>query len=96
MMSNQARLVYMANQIATNLRTLGSEKAALAVADHIARFWDPRMRSQILEIQAQHSMELDPVADAAITILRDKGAPPPQTRATKFNHVDEVGRSDAG
>lgn len=42
------RLRYMADQIARNFAVMGEEEAAVATADHIAKFWDPRMRSQLL------------------------------------------------
>lgn len=95
MMSTDERLVYMANQIARNLATLGAD-AAVAVADHIARFWDPRMRAQILAMHRLGVATLDPVAEAAIRTLRDHGAPPHQNGATEFNSVDGLGHSDAG
>ena len=41
------KLVYMANQIATAFRTQPEAAAVEATRDHIARFWDPRMRSMI-------------------------------------------------
>ena len=47
MMSNLERLVYMANQIARNFEAIGHDAAAKATADHVASFWDPRMKSQI-------------------------------------------------
>ena len=96
MMTNEARLIYMANQIARNLEGTGHDDAAKAVADHIASFWDPRMRAQIFAVHDGENAELSPVADAAITLLRQWGAPPPQTRATQFNGIDGAGRSDAG
>ena len=96
MMTNEARLVYMANQIARNLEGTGHDDAARAVADHIASFWDPRMRAQIFALQASGNAGLNRVADAAITLLRERGAPPPQSRATRFNSVDGAGGSDAG
>ena len=41
------RLVYMANQIANAFRTQPEVAAVAATADHIAKFWDPRMRTMI-------------------------------------------------
>ncbi len=46
MMGTEERLVYMANQIARNFAA--GDDAIAATADHIARFWDPRMRGRIL------------------------------------------------
>lgn len=96
MMSNQDRLVYMANQIARNFMTMGEEKAAQAVADHIAKFWEPRMRAQIFALHEKGEATFAPVVARAITLLRAAGSPLPQTRGAKFSSVNEVGRSEAG
>src|SRR6266704_3608311 len=48
MMGTEERLVYMANQIARNFAAMGDDAATAATADHIARFWEPRMRARIL------------------------------------------------
>ena len=38
------RLIHMANQIGSFFRSQGPGKAVLGIADHIQKFWDPRMR----------------------------------------------------
>jgi NADH-dependant formate dehydrogenase delta subunit FdsD len=43
--------------------------AAAEVASHIRRFWDPRMRSQIIEIWRAGGGGLSPVAKAAVGVL---------------------------
>jgi formate dehydrogenase subunit delta len=96
MMSNLERLVYMANQIARNFEALGHEAAFKATADHIASFWDPRMKAQIFAYLADGGSGLSPTGRAAIELLRDKGDPASQTRATEFNAVGESGHADAG
>lgn len=83
----------MACDIAKNFDAMGHGDAVLATADHIKMFWDPRMREMIFA--DDHSM-LIPTAREAIEHLQSGGAPASQTRATKFNRVDEGGRSDAG
>lgn len=88
MMSPVERLAYMANQIARNFAAQGPDVAALAVADHIAAFWDPRMKAQIF---AMEDAGLEPIAAHAVALLRDRGAPPPQSAATQ-----KAGGSDAG
>ena len=93
MMSPAERLVYMANQIARNFAAQGADVAALAVADHIAAFWDPRMKAQIF---AMDGAGLEPIAGHAVKLLRDRGAPPPQTPATQFGSPHVAGGSDAG
>ena len=42
------RLRYKADQIARNFAALGEEEAIAATADHLANFWDARMKAQIL------------------------------------------------
>lgn len=74
MMSNQDRLIYMANQIARNFMTMGEEKAAQAVADHIAKFWEPRMRAQIFALHEKGVASFVPAAARAITLLRAAGS----------------------
>lgn len=92
MSDTHARLIYMANQIARNFCALDHDDAAAATADHIAHFWDPRMKMAIAGDEA----DLTPIAARAFAILREQGQPPSQTRATRFNAVDSRGRSDAG
>ena len=96
MMSNLERLVYMANQIARNFEALGHGTAAKATADHIASFWDPRMKAQIFACRTDGGSGLSPVADEAIKLLQEQGAPLSQTPATMFNAVGESGHADAG
>jgi formate dehydrogenase subunit delta len=96
MMSNLERLVYMANQIARNFEAIGHDAAAKATADHIASFWDPRMKSQIFALIDTGEADLSLAAREALLSLRRDGAPAPQTRATEFNAANEAGHADAG
>ena len=83
----------MADQIALNFGAMGHDKAALATADHIYQFWDPRMKAAIF---ADDRALLSPIAAAAIDHLATGAHPPSQTRATEFNTAHEIGHSDAG
>ena len=83
----------MANDIARNLASMGQDGAVLATADHIDKFWDPRMRELIFADDHSH---LSPVAREAIEHLQAGGQPGSQTRATEFNTGNEIGHSDAG
>jgi formate dehydrogenase subunit delta len=96
MMSNLERLVYMANQIARNLRAQAPDNAVAATADHIAKFWDPRMRQQIRAHLAAGGEGLDEIARDAAGQLIESGVPPSQTPATEFNTGNLVGHSDGG
>ena len=42
------RLIYMANQIGTFFNSQGQAKAVPGIAEHIHKFWDPRMRKALL------------------------------------------------
>ncbi len=42
------RLTYMANQIARAFEPLGGEAAIASTAEHITKFWDPRMKAAML------------------------------------------------
>ncbi len=69
------RLVYMANQIATFFAGDAKDAAVAATADHLRKFWDPRMRKQILEHLSQHHGEgLSPVALAAVRSMAAQAA----------------------
>ena len=93
-MSNTlATLRRMANDIARNLEAMGPDKAVLATADHIDKFWDPRMKKAIF---ADGGTDLSPIAKGAIEHLAGGAHPESQTRATQFNTAHEVGHSDAG
>jgi formate dehydrogenase subunit delta len=61
--------IRMINSIAAHFGYLRTEQAA-AVADHIRRFWDPRMKQRLLLLAASDTRDLDPVAVAAAALLR--------------------------
>ena len=42
------RLAYMANQIGRFFAHQKEEQAVAAINDHLRKFWDPRMRKQIM------------------------------------------------
>jgi len=66
------RLVYMANQIGTFFRSQGADGMVAATADHIRKFWDPRMRREIVAWLNAGGAGLDPeVADAVRLIARE-------------------------
>ena len=93
-MSNTlATLNRMANDIARNLAAMGQDQAVLATADHIDKFWDPRMKRAIF---ADDGTDLSPIAREAIEHLAGGAHPDSQTRATEFNTAHEIGHSDAG
>jgi formate dehydrogenase subunit delta len=68
------RLVAMANQIGD---FFGAEpdkrEAAAAAASHLRRFWEPRMRKQIIEHYRARGEGLNDVARAAVGLLAEQG-----------------------
>ncbi|MDX3078163.1 formate dehydrogenase subunit delta [Streptomyces sp. NPDC088354] len=60
----------MANDIAANLVHLPGAQAAEAVAGHIGRFWDPRMRARLFRCVDTGAEGLDPLVVAAVRLLR--------------------------
>lgn len=45
MSATGSAVVRMANQIALNFAALGDERAVAATAEHIGKYWDPRMKA---------------------------------------------------
>jgi formate dehydrogenase subunit delta len=66
------KLVYMANQIGGFFATQGPKEAVAGTADHIKKFWDPRMRAAILQHLQAGGEGLDPVARAAVESLQSE------------------------
>ena len=65
------KLVRMANQIAGFFSHEGPERGAASVADHLQKFWDPRMRAEIAASSASGS---SPVALEAVRQIAGPGA----------------------
>jgi formate dehydrogenase subunit delta len=63
------RLVHMANQIADFFGSYPHEQAVAGVADHLHKFWDPRMRKQIIEYVGTDGAGLRDIALDAIKQL---------------------------
>ncbi|AKS31783.1 formate dehydrogenase subunit delta [Mycolicibacterium goodii] len=65
--ANEIKLI---NQIAAHFGYLPDDKAAAAVADHVRRFWEPRMQRRLFDLIYADASELTPVAMAAASRLR--------------------------
>lgn len=66
------KLVRMANQIAQFFATQKTAHAAADVADHLRKFWEPRMREQICGYLADGGEGLAPVAREAVELLANE------------------------
>ena len=70
-------LVTMANDISAFFDSeLGARDAPQGIATHISRYWDPRMRIQIIQHVARGGDGLSPSALAAVKTLPE---PPART-----------------
>jgi formate dehydrogenase subunit delta len=65
------RLIYMANQIGKFFQSQGEGKAVPGIAEHIRKFWDPRMRSAISAHLDAGGAGLDPAVRDAIATLKN-------------------------
>ena len=68
--NNNDRLVYMANQIGKFFESQGHDKAVPGVAEHIRKFWDPRMRKSIFAHLDAGGAGLAPSVLEALTTLK--------------------------
>ena len=76
--SSSETLVRMANQIADFFKVQSETEAVAGTADHIRRFWDPRMRSQ-MALHLDHGGDgLNPIALKAVQIVCKPAAAAPQ------------------
>jgi formate dehydrogenase subunit delta len=67
--AQQTKLASMARGIADFFRAYPPEQAALSVADHINRFWTPRMREELKDLPAA---ALDPLVVRALPAVRSR------------------------
>jgi formate dehydrogenase subunit delta len=66
------KLVMMANQIGKFFASQGEGAAVPGIAEHIRKFWEPRMRSAISAHLDAGGAGLDPAVKQALESLRRK------------------------
>ncbi|WHO73895.1 formate dehydrogenase subunit delta [Rhizobium sp. BT03] len=76
----KTKLVYMANQIATFFKSQPASEAVEGVANHINKFWEPRMRRQLFEILEKEENGLDALVLQAAPMIRKPEAEAQQIR----------------
>jgi len=69
MSHNEPAEIRLINDIAVHFGYLPTDQATAAVADHVKRFWDPRMKSRLIDLVAAETEHLYPVAVAAAALL---------------------------
>jgi formate dehydrogenase subunit delta len=68
------KLVYMANQIGKFFAPQGAEAEIAGVEDHLRKFWDPRMRTQIIDHVRGGGSGLDTNVALAVARLANHAA----------------------
>ena len=68
--STSEKLVRMANQIATFFHSKPREEGIAGTAEHINKFWEPRMRRHLFEIIDAGGEGLDELVLAASATIR--------------------------
>ena len=65
-------LIHMANQIGSFFEAMPEQDEALeGIAGHLQRFWEPRMRNQLLGyLDAENGKDLKPIVVSAIRAHR--------------------------
>lgn len=69
------KLVYMANQIGKFFASQSGDAAIAGTAEHIKKFWDPRMRKAIFAHLDAGGQGLDPVPRSALEALKRQVQP---------------------
>jgi formate dehydrogenase subunit delta len=64
------KLAYMANQIGKYFAHQKHDQAVASIADHLRKYWDPRMRGTILAEYDAVKGQLDPLVQQAVEQLR--------------------------
>ena len=67
------RLVYMANQIGKFFASQGLDESVAGTADHLRKFWDPRMRAEIVAYLDAGGSGLEPNVREAVLRLKSAG-----------------------
>ncbi|MBN9068549.1 MAG: formate dehydrogenase subunit delta [Rhizobiaceae bacterium] len=71
------KLVYQANQIARFFHSKPHAEGVAGVAEHINKFWEPRMRRQFFELIKAGNKDFDELVLEAVPAVR---RPPPEER----------------
>ncbi len=71
------KLIYQANQIAAFFRSKPHAEGVAGVAEHINKFWEPRMRRQFFQMIAAGGKGFDELVLEAAPAVRP---PPPEEK----------------
>jgi formate dehydrogenase subunit delta len=68
--SHDAAEVRLINQVVVHFGYLPTEQAVTEVADHVRKFWDPRMKRRLFDLVDSQAGDFEPAALAAAALLR--------------------------
>ena len=66
----EMKIIRMANQIATYFDSRPEAERVAGIASHINDFWEPRMRTQLLDLLAKKSEAFKPMVVASLPFIR--------------------------
>ena len=69
-MSDDKMLVKMANQMAAYFRSFPDAEAVAGLANHINKYWDPRMRRELLVLAEAGGVGFEPLVSKAIPAVK--------------------------
>jgi formate dehydrogenase subunit delta len=78
------RLVYMANQIGQFFAYQRADEVVPGIANHIRKFWDPRMRKAIFAYIDAGGEGLDPQVKEALLQLKGHSLTGAQSKESSF------------
>ena len=84
------KLVRMANQIATFFHSKPREEGIAGVAEHINKFWEPRMRRQFFELLDGDPEDFDELVVAASAKIRRPQTPEQADKSIGYVKPTEV------
>jgi len=67
---HDATEIRLINKVVVHFGYLPTEQAVTEVAEHVRKFWDPRMKRRLFDLVDAAAGDLEPVALAAVALLR--------------------------
>ncbi len=69
MSDHDATEIRLINKVVVHFGYLPTEQAVTEVAEHVRKFWDPRMKRRLFDLVDSEAADLEPVALAATALL---------------------------
>ena len=93
--SPRDKIVRMANQIGTFFLSKPHDEGVAGVAEHINKFWEPRMRRQLFEVVDSGGGTLLPLVLEAATEIRRPAEPVSEADSDQANAGSPDGKGSA-